>query len=135
MNAYRDASVDLAPKRLYPALLWGGIVRCLVLAGRARDRRDIPERHNMLMRAQQIVSALDRAIRDDLIPTWAKELHTVHARMLYLLVQANVRNSAEFLAEAKGLAMQMEDLWRQAAAKAGDVFGEEGAALREEAEA
>jgi flagellar biosynthetic protein FliS len=118
-DAYREAAFDAAPRRLWPALMWRGVLALIQHAEEAMARGDVPARHQALMRAQEIIGWLDASFRDDLMPDAAPAVHAEYRRIQSLLRNANLRNDAETLHRAREGAMAIEGMWTKAAELAG----------------
>lgn len=118
-DAYGEAVRETAPRTQYPALVWTGVAALCTLAQAAAEHGQIEDRCKLLLRAQDIVSAMDHAFEDERLPKVAPALHAWYGRILHLLESANLTMSVELIKEAKEEALTLSDMWEKAASRMG----------------
>jgi len=115
LDVYQRVSLDAAPRRRYPSLVWRGILKLIRMAETAIADRNPAARHEALMRAQQLVGFMDAAFRDEVLPEAAPAVHELHRHMVNLLATANLRNDVATLGQARDLALALDETWSKAA--------------------
>lgn len=118
-EAYRDSGHEATPRRMMPYEMWNGVVRLCGLAKRAVGEGDFAARHRHLVRAQEIVSALDQAFDDRLAPDLAQTAHEAYRRVLRALEVANLASNLNALDQAREAAEQIAQSWHVQGIKAG----------------
>ena len=112
-NAYAsDGRTTASPERLV-VLLYQRLMRDLVEAEAAIERREIESSHHLLLHAQEIIDTLDLALDRD---AWdgAEALGSLYTHLHDRLVIANVKKDAAIVAECRGMVEPLSDAWRDA---------------------
>jgi flagellar biosynthetic protein FliS len=115
LDVYQRVALDAAPRRRYPSLVWRGILKLIRLAEEAIQAHRPSDRHQALIRAQQLVGFMDGSFRDELFPEVAPALHDLHRQVVRLLVAANLNSDLSALGQAREVAMVLDNMWTKAA--------------------
>jgi flagellar biosynthetic protein FliS len=125
-EAYRRTRHENTPTRMIPYEMWSGVVRLCARAREAMEKGDLATRHSLLVRAQEIVLALDQAFDDAKAPTLAPSVHTAYRTILQGLAHANMTNNADLLASVQATAARIAESWRERGTKAGGAVDAAG---------
>ena len=110
---YEAAKVSVLPRELWPSAAYGGILQLIGRAGRAIARADLPDAHNALIQAQQIVVAL-RASLQPAGGEMSTRLADLYGYMLAELVQANIAKDRDRLDRLVQVVGPLRDAWEAA---------------------
>lgn len=121
---YKSTNVTTANPAALVVMMYDGAVRFVRQGEAAIEQGDFESAHNNLVRAQDIVSELNRAL-DLSQGEIAANLQRLYDFILSRLVQANVRKDTAPLREAERLLQELREAWEQmargeGAARAGD---------------
>lgn len=109
----REAASTASPARLL-TMLYDRLVRDLVFAEAALDRRDLQTAHNELVHAQAIVIELRASLKLDEW-TGAASLADLYDYLLTELISANVEKSAVKVTNCREVIEPLRDAWHEAA--------------------
>src|SRR5215470_759722 len=94
-GAYRQTQIQSASPVELIVLLYRGAIRFTKQGVEAVRRQDVPAAHNAFVRAQDIVTELSNTLDFERGGEISQQLDALYAFVLKLLLEANVRKSAE----------------------------------------
>ena len=112
LNTYTQVDVETASQGKLIVMLFNGAIKRAEEARRHLEKGGKQEVHNNLIRAQDIIAEL-RASLDMKTGEIASNLDRVYEYFQHLLIQANVKKSAEPLDECIQLMTSMRDTWEE----------------------
>jgi len=127
---YKKQAVETASPARLIIMLYEGALNSIAQAKQAlRDGR-IPQAHENIVKAQDIISELDRSV--DTSYEVGKSLAALYDYMLRHLITANVKKDEEVLREVEEMLQELLAAWQEAARKAAaaSVSGVGGYAAR-----
>lgn len=92
-------------------MLYNGCLKFIHQAKKAIDEKNIQDKNNSILRVQDIVRELMVTLNPDI--EVSKQMLTMYDYMLRRLVEANIKNDNEILAEVEGLVIEFRDTWKQ----------------------
>ncbi len=119
---YRSAQVKTANPADLVIMLYDGAIRFIRQGIAAIEDRELEEAHRAIVRAQDIIAELDRALEPqagDIAANLAQLYDYMHRR----LVEGNIRKEAAPLQEVIGLLSELRDAWAQIARGEGGAGG------------
>ncbi|HEY8417199.1 MAG TPA: flagellar export chaperone FliS [Limnochordales bacterium] len=119
---YRTTQVQTAnPVRLV-VMLYDGAIRFVQQGIAAIEKGDVQEAHRSLMRAQDIVAELSRAL-DPRAGELAANLEQLYDYMHRRLVEGNMRKDVAPLQEVMGLLSELREAWDKISRGEGGAAG------------
>ncbi|HHW07808.1 MAG TPA: flagellar export chaperone FliS [Clostridia bacterium] len=112
-QAYQQNQVMTAPPEKLVAMLYEGAVRFLTQAAQACEARNIPEAHQNLIKAQNIIAELMSNVNRD-VGEVGENLFLLYDFMYRRLVEANVKKDVKIILEVKELVESLRDTWQEA---------------------
>ncbi|OUM94428.1 MAG: flagellar export chaperone FliS [Firmicutes bacterium ZCTH02-B6] len=119
---YKTTQVRTANPADLVVMMYDGAIRFIRQGVAAIEAADFEEAHRSLVRAQDIISELDRALdpqAGEIAANLAQLYDYIHRR----LVEGNVRKDAAPLQEVIGLLTELRDAWAQIARGEGGAGG------------
>nr|WP_300095269.1 flagellar export chaperone FliS [Sedimentibacter sp.] len=111
-NQYKQNSIYTASPEELTLMLYNGLVKFLMQAQAACEKKEIEKTHNSIKRAQDILTEF-RETLDRKYPI-AENLDALYDYMYRRLVDANIAKDAEIVDEVLGIAKELRDTWSQA---------------------
>lgn len=113
---YREQQTQTASPAQLVLMLYNGALAEIARAARGlgMSPMDLPDVHDCLTRAQAIVTELLVTLDHDRGDPLAAQMASLYEYCLELLVGANMRKTAEGLAEAADVLTGLRDAWEQA---------------------
>lgn len=93
-------------------ILYNGLVKFILQAKLAIERKDIRMAHDCIIKAKRILINFENTL--DLKYEVSKHLFTMYEYMMKRLTEANIKKDTAILEESLGLATEMRDTWLQA---------------------
>lgn len=112
-NKYLETAVQTATPAQLLIMLYDGAIRFSKLAIEAIKKNDHQEANTNLKKAQDIISEL--IITLDRSQPIAENMYALYEYFNYLLIQANIKKSAEPVAEVVGYLSELKETWIEAA--------------------
>ena len=125
---YRTVTTTTASPGALLLQLYQAAIRNIGQAQIAIGRNDIPGAHTHIVRAQDIVTELQRTLDHEQGGEIAKRLEAIYIYMRQRLVTANVNKDVVQLAEVQGLLRQLLSAWQAAVQEAGRAAAPQQAA-------
>ena len=110
-QSYKQNSVNTASPGDLTLMLYNGCLKFIHQAKKAIDIKNIQDKNNSILRAQDIIRELMVTLNPDL--EVSKQMMTLYDYMLTRLIEANVKNDNEILTEVEGLMTEFRDTWKQ----------------------
>jgi len=110
-QSYKQNSVNTASPGELTLMLYNGCLKFIHQAKKAIDEKNIQDKNNSILRAQDIVRELMVTLNPDI--EVSKQMLTLYDYMLRRLVEANIKNDNEILSEVEGLVTEFRDTWKQ----------------------
>lgn len=110
-QSYKQNSVTTASPGELTLMLYNGCLKFIHQAKRAIDEKNIQDKNNSILRAQDIVRELMVTLNPDI--EVAKQMLTLYDYILNRLIEANIKNDNEILNEVEGLVTEFRDTWKQ----------------------
>jgi flagellar protein FliS len=115
LAAYRQAQAGTASRTQLVVMLYEGILRFCTAAELAARNNNIAGRHEHLVKAQAILAELLGSLNFEQGGEVAVNLGLVYDYCHRRLVEANLRNDPERIAEVRGLVAELLPAWREVA--------------------
>jgi len=112
-QAYQNNQVITAPPEKLVAMLYDGAVRFLTQAAKACEEKNIPETHQNLVKAQNIIAELMANVNRE-VGEIGENLFLLYDFMYRRLVEANVKKDVRMILEVKELVESLRDTWLEA---------------------
>ncbi|MFS8544380.1 MAG: flagellar export chaperone FliS [Limnochordales bacterium] len=119
---YRATQVQTANPVNLVVMLYDGAIRFVRQGIAAIEQAKVEEAHRNLIRAQDILAELERAL-DPRAGEIAANLEQLYDYMQRRLMEANLRKDAAPLQEVIGLLTELRDAWQQIARGEGGAGG------------
>jgi len=119
---YRTTQVQTANPVHLVVMLYDGAIRFVGQGIAAIERSEMEEAHRNLVRAQDIIAELNRAL-DPQAGEVAANLEQLYDYMHRRLVEGNMRKDTAPLQEVMGLLRELRDAWDQIARGEGGAGG------------
>jgi flagellar secretion chaperone FliS len=110
-QSYKQNSVNTASPGELTLMLYNGCLKFIHQAKKAINEKNIQDKNNSILRAQDIVRELMVTLNPDL--EISKQMMTMYDYMLRRLVEVNIKNDLEILSEVEGLVTEFRDTWKQ----------------------
>jgi flagellar secretion chaperone FliS len=110
-QSYKQNSVNTASPGELTLMLYNGCLKFINQAKKAINEKNIQDKNNSILRAQDIVRELMVTLNPDL--EISKQMMTMYDYMLRRLVEVNIKNDLEILSEVEGLVTEFRDTWKQ----------------------
>jgi flagellar secretion chaperone FliS len=110
-QSYKQNSVNTASPGELTLMLYNGCLKFINQAKRAINEKNIQDKNNSILRAQDIVRELMITLNPDI--EVSKQMLSLYDYMLRRLVEANIKNDNEILTEVEGLVTEFRDTWKQ----------------------
>ena len=111
-QAYQSNAVTTASPGELTLMLYNGCLRFMKAARTAIEIKDIEEKNENLIKAQNIISELRVTLNMDL--EVSNNLMAMYEYIMRRLIEANVKNDTAILDEAAELVTDLRDTWKQA---------------------
>lgn len=92
-------------------MLYNGCLKFIKLARKAIEEKNIPEKNKYLQRAQDIIQELMVNLNMDY--ELSHQLMQMYDYLLHRLVEVNIENNLEKLAEVEEYVTQFRDTWKE----------------------
>lgn len=109
---YQENSVFTATPEELTLMLYNGLVKFLLKAQQAIDKKDIQRANENIIRAQDILTELRSSL--DLKYGIAKQLDALYDFMFFWLIDANIHKDSKKVDEVLVIAKDMRDTWEEA---------------------
>lgn len=110
-QSYKQNSVNTASPGELTLMLYNGCLKFIHQAKKAISEKNIQEKNNSILRAQDIIRELMVTLNPDI--EVGKQMMSMYDYMLRRLVEANIKNDLEILDEVDGLVTEFRDTWKQ----------------------
>jgi flagellar secretion chaperone FliS len=110
-QSYKQNSVNTASPGELTLMLYNGCLKFIHQAKKAMSEKNIQDKNNSILRAQDIIRELMVTLNPDI--EVGKQMMSMYDYMLRRLVEANVKNDPEILDEVEGLVTEFRDTWKQ----------------------
>jgi flagellar secretion chaperone FliS len=110
-QSYKQNSVNTASPGELTLMLYNGCLKFIYQAKKAINEKNIQDKNNSILRAQDIVRELMVTLNPDI--EVGKQMMTMYDYMLRRLVEVNIKNDLEILSEVEGLVTEFRDTWKQ----------------------
>lgn len=123
-QVYKQNSVMTASPGELTLLLYNGCLKFINRAKKAIQEKNIQERNENLIKAQNIIQELMVTLNTDVeISKGMMQMYDyIHRR----LVEANMKNDLEVLEEAEGYVVQFRDAWKEVLKESRKQYAESG---------
>lgn len=110
-QTYQNNSVNTASPGELTLMLYNGILKFINLAKQGITEKNIEMKNTNIQKAQNIVQELMVTLNMDL--EISQNLMSMYDYMNRRLIEANVKNDVEILAEVEGYATEFRDTWKE----------------------
>ncbi|MBS8265791.1 flagella export chaperone FliS [Mesobacillus boroniphilus] len=110
-QSYKQNSVNTASPGELTLMLYNGCLKFIHQAKKGMSEKNIQEKNNSILRAQDIIRELMVTLNPDI--EVGKQMLSMYDYMLRRLVEANIKNDLEILDEVEGLVTEFRDTWKQ----------------------
>ncbi|MEW8970140.1 MAG: flagellar export chaperone FliS [Mesobacillus sp.] len=110
-QSYKQNSVNTASPGELTLMLYNGCLKFIHQAKKAMSEKNIQDKNNSILRAQDIIRELMVTLNPDI--EVGKQMMSMYDYMLRRLVEANIKNDLEILDEVEGLVTEFRDTWKQ----------------------
>lgn len=110
-QSYKQNSVNTASPGELTLMLYNGCLKFIHQAKKSISEKNIQDKNNSILRAQDIIRELMVTINLDI--EVGKQMMSMYDYMLRRLVEANIKNDLEILNEVEGLVTEFRDTWKQ----------------------
>ncbi|MBT2659650.1 flagellar export chaperone FliS [Bacillus sp. ISL-45] len=110
-QSYKQNSVNTASPGELTLMLYNGCLKFIHQAKKAIGEKNIQDKNNSILRAQDIIRELMVTLNPDI--EVGKQMMSMYDYMLRRLVEANIQNDLEILDEVEGLVTEFRDTWKQ----------------------
>ncbi len=127
MNPYYEQMILNADPLELVNLIYKRAISCVIDAREHLERKRIVERSKAIMRAYASIEQLILALRPEAAPELCGRLHSLYAHMQQRLLDANMQQADQPLAEVLGLLTTLAEGWSGVAdqmARPADAAGE-----------
>lgn len=111
-DSYLEQKIMMAKPEELTLMLYEGMVKFLKQAILYNDQNNIQKTHNVIIRAQNIITELNATL--DEAYEISKNLSDMYTFMKSHLVEANIDKDSGKIAEVLELAEELRDTWKQA---------------------
>ena len=111
-NRYKENSVFTASAEELTLMLYNGLIKFIMQAQNAVDKKEISKANEKIIRAQDIVLELINTL--DMKYSVSKDFLAMYEYMNKRLIQANIKKDKEILFEVLEFSKQFRDTWVQA---------------------
>ncbi|KIY21160.1 flagellar export chaperone FliS [Mesobacillus subterraneus] len=110
-QSYQQNSVNTASPGELTLMLYNGCLKFINLAKHGMQSKDIEGKNLNIQKAQNIVHELMVTLNMDL--EVSQNMMSLYEYMNRRLVEANIKNDLDALAEVEGLVTEFRDTWKQ----------------------
>ncbi|WP_307191661.1 flagellar export chaperone FliS [Mesobacillus stamsii] len=110
-QSYQQNSVNTASPGELTLMLYNGCLKFINLAKHGMQSKDIDGKNLNIQKAQNIVHELMVTLNMDL--EVSQNMMSLYEYMNRRLVEANIKNDLDALAEVEGLVTEFRDTWKQ----------------------
>lgn len=110
-NAYKTNATQTASPGELTLMLYNGCLKFIKLARKAIEEKNIPEKNKYLQKAQDIIQELMVNLNMDY--ELSHQLMQMYDYILNRLVEVNIENNLEKLAEVEGYITEFRDTWKE----------------------
>lgn len=110
-QAYQSNSVTTASPGELTLMLYNGCIKFIKLARKAIEENNIEVKNTNLQKAQNIIREFMITLNMDV--EVSKNMMSMYDYMNRRLMEANLKNDHEILAEVEGLVTEFRDTWQQ----------------------
>ena len=111
-DSYRENSIISSRPEELTLLLFNGLIKFILRAQLAVEKKDIEKAHNNIIKAQDIILEFQLTLNMDY--DISHNLMLLYDYMYRRLVEANVRKDRDILEEVLGFARELRDTWATA---------------------
>lgn len=111
-NQYKENTINTSSPEELTLMLYNGLVKFIMRGIDCIDKHNIPEAHNNIIRAQDIVKEFMNTL--DMQFEVSKSLYAIYDYLLNRLVEANIAKDKSIMEEVLGFAKVLRDTWEQA---------------------
>ncbi|HEX3030141.1 MAG TPA: flagellar export chaperone FliS [Clostridia bacterium] len=111
-NQYKENSITTASPEDLTLMLYNGLVKFIMRGIDSIEKRNIPEAHSNITRAEDIVKEFMTTL--DMKYELSNSLYSIYEYILGRLVDANMSKDKTILEEVLGFAKVLRDTWEQA---------------------
>lgn len=116
VDAYRRTDVMTANRETILLMMYAGAIRFLKQAIAAAEKNDVTEKARMVSKTQDIVNELRATLNFEVGGDIARNLEMLYGFITDRLMQANIEKKIEYLHEALGILVTLNDAWEGAVA-------------------
>ncbi|MCC3356949.1 flagellar export chaperone FliS [Bacillus sp. REN16] len=110
-QAYQSNSVTTASPGELTLMLYNGCIKFIKLSRKAIEENNIQEKNTNLQKAQNIIREF--MVTLDMNVEVSKNMMAMYDYMNRRLMEVNLKNDLEILAEVEGLVTDFRDTWKQ----------------------
>ncbi len=107
---FRNAVLTATPEQLQ-LMLYDGVIRFATQAREAIQAKDIERTHNLLTRAQRIISEMQSGLRQEIAPDICGHMASLYTFVYRRLVEANINRDMAALDDALQIMDHMRQTW------------------------
>jgi flagellar protein FliS len=111
-NQYKENSIYTSSPEELTMMLYNGLVKFIMQAQVAIEKKDFEKANDSIIRAQEIVSEFQVTL--DMKYPVSESLMLLYDYMYRRLIEANIKKNTEILGEILGYAKELRDTWGQA---------------------
>jgi flagellar protein FliS len=110
-QAYQNNSVSTASPGELTLMLYNGCLKFINLAKLAIENKNLEDKNTNLIKAQKIIQEFMVTLNTDV--EVSESMMQMYDYMNRRLIEANVKNDLEILAEVEGYVTEFRDTWRE----------------------
>jgi flagellar protein FliS len=112
LSIYQSNSILTSKPEELNLMLYNGLVKFLIQAGKAIEEKNVPKAHENIMKAENIVLEFKVTLN----PQYeiSNSLGLLYDYMYRRLVEANMQKNGKIVTEVLGYATELRDTWAQA---------------------
>ena len=129
LKQYKKNNVETATPEDRFMMLFNGLINFILKAKKALEENNIQEKHNNIIKAQNILYEFINTLNYDENAELANSLRSLYEYNINLLFKANIKKDMAALEESLKLLQGMRDTWQ----KAVNIFKQEQKKALEEA--
>ncbi len=112
VGAYQQVDIETASQGKLIVMLFNGAIKRAEEARRQLEKRNIPEAHRNLIRAQEILGELRGALNMK-AGEIAENLDRIYEYLQHLLITANIRKDIAPIDQCVSFLISIRDTWRE----------------------
>ncbi|MBM7618357.1 flagellar protein FliS [Bacillus tianshenii] len=110
-QAYQQNAVSTATPGELTLMLYNGALKFMRLAKKGMEEKNLELKNTNLIKAQKIIQELMVTLNTDL--EVSKSMLSMYDYMNRRLIEANIKNDSEIIAEVEALMTEFRDTWKQ----------------------